>query len=242
MGKPTREPNPIASASVSDAAAQTVLDGVDAGFDIDDIIGENNQPKIRGDRKFSQEALDEIVNLTNKGNAIPGQSLVSNPEESRPWEKPPTYANPREALEYITALLLQPETVENILRALINGASASDLTMAVLYTKFFEGDISVDVVMLLVEPVMYIIMAMGEEANIKYNIDDNDLDEFDNEEDDFNDKLQAFKGAVENLKREKNIKKKDISQIDTNIVPESILAKIKEQGPAIQSLLGRGEE
>ena len=45
-----------------------------------------------------------------------------------------------------------------------------------------EGKISPDVMLLLVEPLMYVIMSIAEEANIDYNIDNDDIDEPDEEE------------------------------------------------------------
>ena len=49
--------------------------------------------------------------------------------------------------------------------------------MAVTYANFVEGKISPDIVLLAMEPILYLIMAIGEEANIKYNIDGDDNDE-----------------------------------------------------------------
>jgi hypothetical protein len=96
--------------------------------------------------------------------------------------------------------------------------------------------------MLLAEPVMYTIMAIGEEANIKYNIEGNDLDEFDDDDEAENNenKLNQFRNALTDIKKgaTKNI---EVSKINTNVVPESILAQIKEKGPEIKSLLDRGE-
>ena len=105
------------------------------------------------------------------------------------------------------------------------------------------GKISPDAMMLLAEPVMYTIMAIGEEANIKYNIEGNDLDEFDDEDDaeDFDNKVNEFRNVLSDIKKgaTKNI---EPSKIDTNVVPESILAQVKEKGPEIKSLLSKGEE
>ena len=86
--------------------------------------------------------------------------------------------------------------------------------------------------MLLAEPVMYLIMAIGEEANIKYNIEGNDLDEFDDE-----DKFDKDLNPVEKIKQ-KTLDK----PINENSVPQNLLDKVKEQGPEIRSMLSRGEE
>ena len=240
MGKPNRQVRPIISDNISEAAGLAVLDGLDAGFDIEDIAPEKG-PKIRGEARFSQEGLDELTNLSGQGRPIPGQSLTNSPESKYPWESPPTLTNPREALDVIVAEIMQPEAVKNIVNALANGAAVGDIGSAILYAKFTEGDISVDTMMLLAEPVMYTIMAIGEEANIKYNIEGNDLDEFDEEDEaeEMTNKINEFRTAVSDIKNQTTKKLKPT--VDENVVPRNILDRVKEQGPEIRSLLTKGE-
>ena len=237
-----RQARPIVSSSLSEAAASSVLDGLDAGFTIDEIAPDKG-PKIRGEAKFSQEKLDELVSLSNKGAAIPGQSLTRSVDDPYPWETPPEFSNPREALDDIVGSIMQPEAVKNIVSALAKGGAVADIGTAILYVKFNEGKISPDAMMMLAEPVMYTIMAIGEEANIQYNIEGKDLDEFDEEDDaeEGENKLNEFRNVLTDIKKgaTKNI---EASKIDTNVVPESILAQVKEQGPEIRSLLSKGEE
>lgn len=241
MGKPTRQARPIVSNSIGEAAGLAVLDALDAGFDIEDIAPDKG-PKIRGEAKFNQEGLDELSNLSGQGRPIPGQSLTNNPETKYPWESPATLSNPREALDVIVAEMMQPEAVKNIVNALANGAAVGDIGSAILYAKFTEGDITPDTMMLLAEPIMYTLMAIGEEANIKYNIEGNDLDEFDEEDEreDIDSKVNEFRTAVSDIKNQTTQKLKPT--VDENVVPKNILDKVKEQGPEIRSLLSKGEE
>ena len=111
MAQPTRGPRPIVSDSITDTAAQSVLDGLDAGFTIDEIAPDTG-PKIRGEARFNQEGLDEIVNLSSKGGPIPGQSLVNDPSQPYLWEQAPEFANPKDALDYMTGLVFQPEAMK----------------------------------------------------------------------------------------------------------------------------------
>ena len=241
MGKPNRQVRPIISDNMSEAAGLAVLDGLDAGFDIEDIAPDKG-PKIRGEAKFNQEGLDELTNLSGQGRPIPGQSLTNNPESKYPWESPATLSNPREALDVIVAEMMQPEAVKNIVNALANGAAVGDIGSAILYAKFTEGDITPDTMMLLAEPIMYTLMAIGEEANIKYNIEGNDLDEFDEEDEaeEMTNKISEFRTAVSDIKNQTTQKLKPT--VDENVVPKNILDKVKEQGPEIRSLLSKGEE
>ena len=242
MGTPKRQANPVVSSNLSEAAGQIVLDGLDAGFDIEDIAPDRG-PKIRGEAKFNQEKLNELVSLSSKGAPIPGQSLTNSTENPYSWEKPPEFTNPREALDDVVGSIMQPEAMKNIVSALAQGAAVADLGTAILYAKFNEGKISPDAMMLLAEPVMYTIMAIGEEANIKYNIEGNDLDEFDDEDDveDGDAKLNEFRNVLTDIKKGATKDMKP-SNINTNVVPESILAQVKEKGPEIKSLLSKGEE
>tara|TARA_R100001463_G_scaffold11325_1_gene31776 strand:- start:410 stop:1135 length:726 start_codon:yes stop_codon:yes gene_type:complete len=241
VGKPTRQANPVVSSSLSEAAGQIVLDGLDAGFDIEDIAPDKG-PKIRGEAKFSQEGLDELVSLSSQGRPIPGQSLTNSPDSKYPWENTPELSNPREALDSIVAEIMQPEAVKNIVNALAKGGAVGDIASAVLYAKFTEGEISIDTMMLLAEPIMYTLMAIGEEANIKYNIEGNDLDEFDEEDEveEIDSKVNEFRTAVSDIKNQTTQKLKP--KVDENVVPKNILDKVKEQGTEIRSLLSKGEE
>jgi len=133
--------------------------------------------------------------------------------------------------------------MKKIVAALAKGGAVADIGTAILYAKFNEGKISPDAMMMLAEPVMYTIMAIGEEANIQYNIEGKDLDEFDEEDaaEEFDGKINEFRNVLTDIKKgvTKNI---EPSKIDTNVLPESILAQVKEQGPEIRSLLSKGEE
>ena len=55
MAQPTRNPRPVVSDSVSDLAAQGVIDALDAGVTIDELAPDNG-PKIRGEARFNQKA------------------------------------------------------------------------------------------------------------------------------------------------------------------------------------------
>ena len=144
----------------------------------------------------------------------------------------------------MVGLIFQPEAMKNIVQALANGAPVADIAMVSLYAKFTEGKFNPDVLMLLAEPVMYIIMAIGEEANIKYNIEDsNDLDELDDEdyEEEFNQQVNEFRTVFEDIKNGTMKQKIEPEKIKSGVVPQNILDKVKEQGPEIRSLLSQGE-
>tara|TARA_R110001592_G_scaffold330617_2_gene612845 strand:+ start:256 stop:984 length:729 start_codon:yes stop_codon:yes gene_type:complete len=242
MAQEKRAAKPIITDSLSEASSQIVIDALDAGFNIEEIAPYKGK-KIRGETKFNQENLDELVSISNKGAPIAGQSLMNSPDNGYPWEKPAEFSNPREALDDVVTSIMQPDAVKSIVLALSKGAAVADLGVAILYSKFSEGKINPDVMLMLVEPVMYIIMSVGEEANIKYNIEGNDLDELDNEDEEEENKikLKEFENVFTQIKN--GVSEKDIkTKINSNAVPKEILEEVKSKGSEIRSILSKGEK
>ena len=235
----TRGPKPVLSSNLTDAVERVLNDAVDAGVDFNDIENDNT-PKIRAKYQRTQKGLDDLVALKSQGSAIPGQSLTNSPEQPYSWEQPPAFANPRDALRDVLDSLLQPEPIQKLTQALLKGASVGDITLSVLYVKFFEGKISPDVMLLLVEPVMYVIMSIAEEANIDYNIDNDDIDEPDEEE--VEQTISLIQNEFANIRKQIASKKINSTNLEGS-VDRSLLNRVKEEGPNIrESLLEKGEE
>ena len=235
----TRGPKPVLSTNLTDAVEGVLNDAVDAGVDFNDIENDNT-PKIRAKYQRTQKSLDDLVALKSQGSAIPGQSLTNSPEQPYSWEQPPVFANPRDALRDVLDSLLQPEPIQKLTQALLKGASVGDIALSVLYAKFFEGKISPDVMLLLVEPLMYVIMSIAEEANIDYNIDNDDIDEPDEEE--VEQTISLIQNEFANIRKQIANKKINSTNLEGS-VDRSLLNRVKEEGPNIrESLLEKGEE
>ena len=63
----------------------------------------------------SEKAINFIQGGLERGKAVPGQSLTTDPSQPYNWEKPSEYTNPREAMLYVFESLTVPETTTNIL-------------------------------------------------------------------------------------------------------------------------------
>ena len=235
----TRGPKPVLSTNLTDAVEGVLNDAVDAGVDFNDIQ-KNKTNKIRAKYQRTEKGLDDLVALKSQGSAIPGQSLTNSPEQPYSWEQPPVFANPRDALRDVLDSLLQPEPIQKLTQALLKGASVGDIALSVLYAKFFEGKISPDVMLLLVEPLMYVIMSIAEEANIDYNIDNDDIDEPDEEE--VEQTISLIQNEFANIRKQIANKKINSTNLEGS-VDRSLLNRVKEEGPNIrESLLEKGEE
>jgi len=125
----------------------------------------------------SEKAINFLQGTIDRGRPIPGQSLVNSPEQSYNWEKPTEYTSPKEAMFYVFETLTVPETTANILVSLSKGVGIIDIASITLYSGFLEGKWNPDLMMLLMEPTMYMIMALAEKADIDYNLESGDNEE-----------------------------------------------------------------
>lgn len=191
--------------------------------------------------EYNQEAINAF---SQAGRPIPGQSLTSNPDEPRPFERPPDFTNFKEALDYIAAELLLEENFMPMVLAMGDGIPVTDLAMQIGYVGFREGKWNPDLMMMLMEPIMYLLMALAEKAGIKYRIDDEDDDDEDTTSNQSNQFEQLKKVTKERFPTKSSVSKtalpSDILEKveELEIPQESLLAKPVEEEP--QSLLGQG--
>ena len=114
--------------------------------------------------EYNQEGIDALVNT---GRPIPGQSLTEDPDNSYPWEGPPEYTDFRKAFNYIAEELLEEEVYVPLVVAMGQGVPISDITLQILQRGFQEGKWNPDLFMMLLEPLMYFLLALAEKAAIK---------------------------------------------------------------------------
>tara|TARA_S200002703_G_C3793116_1_gene244825 strand:+ start:1023 stop:1607 length:585 start_codon:yes stop_codon:yes gene_type:complete len=181
--------------------------------------------------QYSQEGIDS---LSQTGKPIPGQSLTANPDEPRPFEGPPDFTNFKEALDYITSELLLEENYTPIVLAIGDGVTIVDLATQIGYVGFREGKWNPDLMMMLMEPIMYLLMALAEKAGIKYRIDDEDDDE--------EDMLPQQSGQFEQLKNITKEKFSDKSKVSKTALPQDILQKVESLEIPQESLLSKPVE
>jgi hypothetical protein len=194
---------------------------------------------------MNDEARNFLNSTVQLGKAIPGSSLTRSPDDPYPWEKPTEFSNLNESMMYVFETLTVPETTSNILLSLIKGVSVIDIASVALYTGFTEGKWNPDVMLLLMEPTMYMIIALAEKADVNYILDAND----ENEPTQMTPEKQIneLKQGVASLD---TLRKQAAARINPQAVPKeikkivdevklapSLLEKIDEEKPT--SLLGK---
>lgn len=188
---------------------------------------------------------DGIQALINTGKPIPGQSLTNDPDTSYPWENPPEFTNFREALNFIAEELLVEEVYVPIVIGMGQGVPIADITVQMLQRGFQEGKWNPDLFMMLMEPVMYLLMALAEKAGVDYRLTGDEEEDLDPEDEDDIAKMRA-----DNLAKYATSKVEE-GKVPAGVLPPEIMEDVQEleipQGllsrpQQEESLLQRGED
>lgn len=108
----------------------------------------------------------EYFDVIMKGQPIPGSSLTSDPNNPAPYETPPDYVNIHEASEWIFSKLIEETNYDQLIQVLSEDMPVMDIAQVILFTGFTQGKWDPNLMMLLVEPTAYMILALAERAGI----------------------------------------------------------------------------
>jgi len=187
---------------------------------------------------------------------IPGQSLTGSPEEPYGWEKPPEITSVREGTERIFLDLLKDENLITVTDMMAEGTPIDDVASMLLMTGFQKGKWNPDMMLQLMEPTMYMLLAIAERTGIRPVLDrpgeaePEENDEFNadrNVEVSAESKNYVGKGGrfqdvvVQNINPASvgsEIQEK-LEQLDLKKTRESILQKRRPEMQNEQSLLGK---
>ena len=164
--------------------------------------------------------------------SIPGEGMSNDPENPYSFEQAPEFSVHREALEYLFVTITDEEKYTDILIALEQGVPVMELTQVILFKGFTEGKWNPDLMMLLAEPLAFMLMALAERQGIDYVITRDDV-----EEDAESERKLSTTGLEKRIKE----KQKAALQGKTNTLPTEIIERIEEV-PVVESLLAKKEE
>ena len=123
----------------------------------------------------------EALKLT-AGRPIPGQSLTNDPENPAPFEKAPTFTSVHAASGYLWESFIEPRKYMNLMASVADGVPLLTITQVILFAEFEKGSWNPDLMLMLIEPTAYMLMALAERAEIPMVIYEGELDDEDEEE------------------------------------------------------------
>lgn len=193
---------------------------------------------------------ENLKNVLFEG-PVAGQSLTNSPDDKYPWEQPPEYTSVREAREKIFLDMLEPERLKGIQNLMMNEISVNSIAEVILTEGFRKGKFNPDMMLNLLEPTMYMLMAIGEKSGIEPIVDSDGYDDNEDEED-VQKAMQSRNAMIKEGGRFKDARIKTVQptsvgsdiqsrleKLDTKKLQESILQK-PEVEPR-ESLLGKGK-
>jgi hypothetical protein len=180
---------------------------------------------IKPETQFNNNSLTELAQFERP---IPGSSLTNDPDAPLPFEGPPVYTELAPAIDEIIVRLCDPEIFHPIIDALRAGMSVGQLTEQFLFEGFSQGQWNPDLMLLLVEPTMYILIALADIVGFEPNIDEEEED--------------SPQQQLSNLEKLIDITKE---KVVPSLIPSDIKSKVekltKDIAPSPQSLLSKEE-
>lgn len=142
-----------------------------------------------------QEEVQKVRSSSTR--SVPGQSLSNDPENPAPFEKAPKFTSVHAASEEMFMDLIEPETYVSIMEAVDDGIPVMQITQMILFQKFKEGEYNPDLMIMMIEPVAYMIIALAERLDLDMVIEEDDVEDEEVFGLEFKEKkLEELKGAA----------------------------------------------
>ena len=158
---------------------------------------------------------------------IPGQSLTNSEDSRQPWEQPPVFTNIKEAREAVFLEILKEENLEVIINLLDDGMSVAKVTEMLLFIGYSKGQFNPDLMMLLAEPVMYMLLALCEAVGIEPIVNTDDGDDPEEMTAEENEQVSKILKGQEAALRNPNAMKEMQKDLATTEIPAEIKQRLE---------------
>ena len=155
----------------------------------------------------------EKANVNPFNSPVPGEALTQSPEQRLPWEQPPRHTEVKPVMEEIFIQITEKENLIELLGLFMKKQPVDEIAQVILYKGATSGLFNMDLMLMLVEPTMYLLIAIAEEYDIEpviYEGQDVDL---------------AEKEDIDTVKKE--TLGKQVGQVRKDAVPPSLLQRVK---------------
>jgi hypothetical protein len=177
--------------------------------------------------KIKENQFDKVgVNPFNA--PVPGEGLTTSPDTPHAWERPPQYTDVDEALEAVYFELTEFDTLKKLINIINEGVALDEIAQVALYKGYAEGKYNPDMMLLLIEPTIYLLIAIADYADIR------DYTLYEGEEDDEDAQIPEdnIKPIVIGDDDNEVAAEEEKVAIDEEKVADSLLAKIKTDLPS----------
>ena len=173
--------------------------------------------------KIRENQFDEVgVNPFNA--PVPGESLTTASDMPKAWERPPEYTDTEEAMEAIYMEITSPDNLMPLINMIDEKIPLDQIAQVILYRGYTQGLYNPDLMTLLIEPTLYLLIAIADYAAIK------DYVLYEGEEDD-------PEAEIHGDDEEPVSWDEDEEEVETKVKPkkeslgESLLSKVESELP-----------
>ena len=161
---------------------------------------------------------------------IPGESLTSSPDNSKAWERPPEYVDEDKAMEALYLLLTDQDKLPSLIKLIDSGVPIDEIAQVILYQGYTAGQYNPDLMLAMIEPTIYLLIAIADYAEIKdYTLYEGEEDDPDTEIPD--DDITPVDMDGDGVPDEKTDESR-ITKPDEDVVNKSLLSRIKTELPS----------
>lgn len=96
----------------------------------------------------------------------PGESLTSNPENPQPYEQAPQFTDQQKAVDDLFMRMTDSENIDHFLDLMRDGVPVEDIAQVALFEGFRQGMYTPDLMLLMIEPTIYILLYLADYAGI----------------------------------------------------------------------------
>ena len=185
------------------------------------------------------KTLLESETPTSFNAPIPGESLTASPDTPNTWERPPLYTDENKAMQELYLLLTEKEKLIELIKIIDDGVGLDEIAQIILYKGYTEGQYNPDLMLLLIEPTIYLLISIADYAGIK------DYVLYEGEEDDVDTQITDDNITPVDMDCDgepDEPKEKVRAEPDSSSVDSSLLSRIEKELPSKVKEATRGEE
>jgi hypothetical protein len=114
-----------------------------------------------------EETMQEMGGLSPLDAPVPGESLTADPDTKASYETPPQHTDVNVAMEDLFMRLSQEEALDQVLNLMRSEVPLEDIAQTLLFGGFREGKFNPDLMLMMIEPTIYILLWFAEYADIE---------------------------------------------------------------------------
>jgi len=116
--------------------------------------------------KIKQTQFDK-VGVNPFSAPTPGESLTTPTDMPKAWERPPQFVDQGNAMEAVYMEVTQIDNLRKLIDLIDEGTALDEIAQVILYKGYSEGKWTPDLMLMLIEPTLYLLVAIADYADIK---------------------------------------------------------------------------